>query len=276
MIFLPGRVNLLTVGGWAQIQGGFLQETITLLAAMTSTPDSTRQELINETINDLKEGGIWTQLDCLWMLACHDPQAGLLDWKRYKDATETVAGTWTTDRGWQGNGTSSYITTNFTPNSHGVAFQLNTCSFGVYSRTDNAVAQYDMGSRNASSANANDLSCKWSDNNAYIRVNHSGGGNAISMVGVASTGLFVARRTASNASHMYRNGSQLGSTFTNASNARPGFAHTIGALNAAGTVTSWSNRQFAAAFEASAMGNAQQSNLYTIIQAYMTAIGANV
>lgn len=264
-------MSRLSGGGGAS----YSAEATTLFAAMSSQPDSTRKTLIDTTITSLKSAGIWTLLDECWFLAAHDSQAALLGWKRNKDCVAVNAPTFTANQGFAGNGTTSYLNTQFVPSLHGVQYTLNDASFGVYSRTNSASSSMaDMGSRNASNVAISMFYSNLADGSAVIAVNR-GASTTTAVHGAGSTGLWVARRTASNAIQMYRNGSSV-ATAANVSTALTGRAMAICARMSDATPGEFSTRQYAFAFIGASMTAQQQADLYTIVQAYMTSVGANV
>lgn len=248
-------------------------DAVTLFAAMSSQPDSTRKQLISDTIASLKSAGIWAKLDECWFLAAHDSQAALLGWKRYKDCTAVNAPTFTTDRGYAGNGTTSYLNTGFVPSTHGVQYTLNDASFGVYSRTNaNATSSADMGAQASSSSNRAILFIR-NGNEAAYRVNQNAAQSGVA--NTDSSGLWVARRTASNAISQYHNGASFATSAT-ASTGRPAVAMFIAAQNNNGTPSQFSTRQYAFAFVGASMSAGQQSSLFTIVESYLDSIGAGV
>jgi hypothetical protein len=110
-----------------------LAETTALIAAMTNKPTAARQSLINYTIYNLKKSGFWARIDKLLVFACHSNDAGeaLLDWKNpsLNPALAVNAPTFTIDRGFTGDGASSYVNTKFTPSTQGVNYQLLSASY---------------------------------------------------------------------------------------------------------------------------------------------------
>ena len=121
----------------AAYAAGFSDEATALFAAMSVQPDAARKALINSFIVALKTAGIWSELDLLYVMAAHDAQAAQLNWKA--PAANTLSPqnspTFTTDRGYQGNGTTSYLTagTNFSALTN---YQQNDAVLGVWSLTD--------------------------------------------------------------------------------------------------------------------------------------------
>lgn len=55
-------------------------EAATLVAAMSTPPDDTRYELIDDTVGSLKSAGLWAKLDCIYFTRAHHEQASRLNW----------------------------------------------------------------------------------------------------------------------------------------------------------------------------------------------------
>lgn len=83
----------------------------TYFAAMTIQPNDTRKGLIDALIVGLKADGVWSLLDCLWLIASHDSQAGLLNAKSPGSFVLTPAGgpTFVTDRGYLCDGSDDAL-----------------------------------------------------------------------------------------------------------------------------------------------------------------------
>src|SRR5215213_2374639 len=92
-------------------------ETTAIVAAMTSAPDATRQGQINTLVAALKTAGVWTKMDVLYILAAHHEQAGRVNWKNPGTLTASLISTptFTTDRGYTSNGTSTSLNTGYNP-----------------------------------------------------------------------------------------------------------------------------------------------------------------
>lgn len=87
-------------------------ETTALLAAMTIQPSAGRQALINDTIFALKNAGVWTRLDFIYVLAAHDGQAGRLNWINPAQVLTINGGvTFAANSGYSGNGVDGYLGT---------------------------------------------------------------------------------------------------------------------------------------------------------------------
>ncbi|WP_353076991.1 hypothetical protein [Flavobacterium sp.] len=94
------------------------------------TLPSTAQRLKQNTLlSSLKTAGVWNKLDTFANFATDgSTQFALIDWKRLTQYTAVLSPTFTTNEGFMGNGTSSYIDTNFNPVTQGVNYTQNNAS----------------------------------------------------------------------------------------------------------------------------------------------------
>jgi hypothetical protein len=107
------------------------------------TLPSTAQRLKQNTLlSSLKSAGAWTKLDTFVNFATDGSSAfALIDWKRLTQYTAVNSPTFTTNEGFTGNGTSSYINTNFNPTVGTNKYLLNNASRYIY--TLNVVNIFD-------------------------------------------------------------------------------------------------------------------------------------
>jgi hypothetical protein len=105
-----------------------------IFAAFSIAPTPARKAIINAYIVGLKADGIWPLLDLLYLMAAADSQAGTINWK--SPASFGLIGvnspSFTADRGYTGNGTSSRLRTQYTPSVNGVNFQKDNASGWVW------------------------------------------------------------------------------------------------------------------------------------------------
>lgn len=254
----------------------YATETQTILDAFAVEPDSTRKSAIDALVVRLKDGGIWSQLDFLRILAAHTQQAALINWKNpgTHDATEVNAPTFTVDRGFAGDGATSYLNTNFTPSVDGVKYLQDDASFGAYSRTGLATDGCYIGGYSGSLGNNAHLLHFTTQDRLVARVNQSSS-DFLDISPTTYPGLIVARRSASNAQQIYKNGSSIFSN-TTASNSLMTVPMFSLARNENGTAGLFSNQQISADFAGAAMSAAEQLELFSAIEEYMDAVGAGV
>jgi hypothetical protein len=137
---------------------GFSQQTTwgipgnvdTLIARMTVAPNSARQSAIRSlyaTIEPLRG-----KLDYISVPAAHDPQASRCNWlsRGAYDLVPVNSPTFTVDRGWNGDGATSYLTTGFNPVEDGGKFSRDNATMGAFlltSGTSNASAAGNTNAR---------------------------------------------------------------------------------------------------------------------------------
>lgn len=177
--------------------------TNALVSAMTTTPSGERVGLINQTIMGLVSAGLWDKLDVLYMLAAHDEQAGRLNWKNPGTFTLTAnnSPTFTVDRGFQGDGATSDLSSTYNPSTFGGAYTLNSAMMGEYTRVANTVAS----AADMSMSSVGRIASNAGLTGQIMRVNDATVGN---MGSIPQAGHFVARRPSAVGRDAWRNGIQ--------------------------------------------------------------------
>jgi len=246
-----------------------------LIARMTTPPDAARAALINATVIRLKAAGLWTKLEVLYFLAAADSQAGLLNWISTSfNATVVNAPTFTADRGFAGNGTNSYLTTNWNP-SNSLIYLQDSASFGCYLNAGTDTASNTPVAMGAAEAGgAQNFLGPWRAANVIGgRVNQS---STVDYILAVSTrlGFSALSRTAAAVTRSFR-GSASSTVSTVASSGRANRNVYICGNNSAGTFAGGLDNRFAMAFMGAGLTNAEMADLNTIALAYLTAVGAN-
>lgn len=104
-------------------------------------PSDEQKLLQNQLLIDLKDAGVWDKLDTFANFATDgSSNFALIDWKRLTQYTAVNSPTFTSDKGFAGNGTSSYIDANFNPSTSGTNYTLNDASFYTYLETQGSNA----------------------------------------------------------------------------------------------------------------------------------------
>lgn len=258
----------LGLGLWRQRGGGvaYEPEAAALFARFTTAPTSARKLLINDLITALKEAGVWSKLDALYLPAAADAQAARRNWIADAYNLSTVnSPTFTADRGYAGNGTSARLATGFNPSSSpSPKYQQNACSLGTWSRTDNNNATFcDIGSNSVISSIrprvAGDLA-------PFIN-----GSQIVSAV-PSSIGFSSVSRSGINTLSVYKNGSLLVSGAAGTTGI-PSFDFTLLCRNGS-TPDQFSPNQIPAAFIGGSLSDGEQAELYSAVNTYLTEIGA--
>ena len=92
-------------------------------------PSESQRVLQNKLLVDLKSAGVWAKLDTFANFATDgDTDFALIDWKRLSQYTAVNSPTFNFNKGFKGNGTSSYIDTNFNDFTDGVNYQQDDAS----------------------------------------------------------------------------------------------------------------------------------------------------
>jgi hypothetical protein len=183
-------------------------EAAAMFAAMTGPQTDRDKFLVDNWISALKNNGLFSIWDVLYLTALADSQAGSLNVMAPAAFTLIPVNSpnFLAYRGWAGNGTNSRCRTQFTPSVNGVQGTLNNYAMFEYSLSNvDAAGAADIGSVTAPRSFINPLSggfASWS-------VNDGGGGT--NPASASSIGLFMAQRTSSAASRLFKDGAQLGS-----------------------------------------------------------------
>ena len=245
-------------------------EATALFARMSSQPGATRKAVINACIESLISAGVWTRLDALYLLAAHDAQAARLNWKQaLYDCTAVNSPTFTTDRGYAGNGTTSYLNTGYTPSTAGGALTLNSAHLSLWNRTARAAAGTLQAGASGSGGDL-ELGSRFTGDLAIANINDS---SAITAAVTDNVGHVLVNRSTSSARQLYKNGASIGSN-AGSSNALPTLPVFIGGRNVAGALSLGSTDQIAAASLGGSLNSTEQGAFYSALLTYLTAIGA--
>jgi hypothetical protein len=165
-------------------------------------PSAGQQTLQNQLVLDLKTAGVWSKLDTFGVFATDgDSDFALIDWIRLSDYTAVNSPTFTADKGFQGNGTSSYIDMNYNPSTQAVNLSLNNNSIGVFQDINNApvgamISAFGVNYLEILNDNAN---------SRLISYNMSQFGDVPSVGANSQNGLFTASRSALTTYSIYKN-----------------------------------------------------------------------
>lgn len=220
--------------------------------------DPTRSSLINDLVVGLKADAVWASLDALWLLANLTGTAARVNMKLpgTYDLSAVNVPTFTTDRGYQGDGSTSYLDTGTY-----ISGSQNNSHLGIWSRTAASSASSDIGNSNSLIVALNGGNTAWRTNGATSQstANPADG-----------TGHFVIRRNGGSTSALFRNGASLG---TSGNPSQTPNTTAMRVLSRSVTV-SYSIRQLSVAHAGLSLSDTDVSNLYTRLGTYLTAIGA--
>jgi hypothetical protein len=102
----------------------------------TDAPTTALKALVNKTFADLRTKGILAKTDKMTVYGLHEVLLSRQNWAKNasNSSLSATAPTHTPKQGFQGNGTSSYINTNFTPSTDAVNYTLAACAIVVMYR----------------------------------------------------------------------------------------------------------------------------------------------
>lgn len=240
-------------------------EASALFARFTSDPGTTRRADINVLVAALKSAGVWGKLDALYVIAAHNEQAAQRNWiaDAYNLAPQSSPA-FTSDRGYQSNGSTSYISTGFNPaNAPGKKYVLNDAFMGVWIQA----AATASNSSEIGITNARIYSRTGTDGTVITRANDSTQTTTVSG-SPAVTGLLSWSRLASGSYTAYRGDTSVAApsvASTSITNA------TLDILRSGGV---YSNSVVGAAFVGAGLSASEVTALNSALNTYMTAVGA--
>jgi hypothetical protein len=119
-------------------------------------PSAGQQILQNQLVVDLKNAAVWSDLDLFYVFATDgDEDFATINWKDVNNfqATKVNSPNFTTNVGFNSNGSSSYLSSNYVPRSDSTNFQLLSNSLHYYV-ADNPTNSWHHASRDANDSNA--------------------------------------------------------------------------------------------------------------------------
>lgn len=251
-------------------------DAVIFFGFLSTQPSSGQKTIYNNLFLSLKASGDWANLDRLWVLASENKQNALISLKNPGSTaiTEVNAPAWTQYQGYNGDGVTNYLDTNFIMNSSSIYLANDACA-GVYSRIDSSGdSKIDLGVIDNSASNTGtSLVSRGTAGAMNSTINYNG--NSVNDNSVPdSKGMFSIVRTDSSSSFKYRNGVSISPNSAQVSTGRAITSCLLLASRYVNSVVGFSPRQLSAAFFGNSSVN--QLSLYNTIQAYMTALGTQV
>ena len=242
-------------------------DALAYFAAMSVQPDDTRKGLLNTLIAGIKSDGDWTGLDWFCILAAHDSQAARLNARNpAKSCTATNSPTFTTDRGYTGDGSTSYLDLGEALNAAGNAYALNSGAAGVWANQQAATAitrhlGVTSGSNVMITARANAGNETFQANDGTADTSQANPGTR--------TGHRALSRTGSGIKRAFFNGVRV-ADLTTASTSVP--TANVCVLRSA---TVYTADRIAAFYTGSGLSDAALGRLHSRLSTFLTTIGAN-
>jgi hypothetical protein len=232
--------------------------------------DPTQKSAIITLVADLKTYGIWTKMKAIYPIVGGTASQHKYNLKDPRDLDVAFrlnfSTGWThSSTGMLPNGTSAFADTFLNTSTQ---LNVNSHSFGMYSRTNNTTGSQAIGSF--------DNTPRFLQNNLSLGNFVSGlVSSVISYTANPSTSLLMLTRTSSTLSKAFRAGVLLGQE-TVIMGTLPPFNFYLGARNNAGPPALYSVHQCAFAFIGDGLTDTNVANLYTAVQAFQTTLSRQV
>jgi hypothetical protein len=237
-------------------------ETIAAISQFTVKPSRRQVFLLDDLISDLIDAGVWAKLDILYVLAAHNAQAARINLKAPGAATLTPSGapTFTSFRGYQGDGIAGHLNSGVTFSSLS-RFSASDGALFVWSLT--ALFQNGRPDMGAVGGTNSSIYSGSAAGNLGVALN----GENLNAAVPTSAGLSAGNRTASTVT-TYKDGVAI------ATNTQAAGAMATGSLTLMRAGSTYSARQLAAAGVGSALSADDHRVLYNSLRSYLTAVGA--
>ena len=243
----------------------------TRMDAAGAPTTAARKVLINDLIVGMKADGDWAELDVLHVYAAHAAAAAPLNWiGNTSTATPAAAPTFTADQGYDLNGSTQYINTNYTPSSDAVNYTQNSAVMGGYLRTydTDTGLRCILGGNDATQAIL--LQRNATTGNISIRV------NCLDLTSLSSAvftqQLYSIKRTVSTECKYWIGGTEQTTAETRASIGLPTISVKVGCNDNSGSRVNFLDGQVMLFYAGS--GSVSISNFLARINTFLTAIGA--
>lgn len=243
------------------------------VVANGGTVSAGRLDIVSAFIVTEKASGCWALTDDYWGFWAENEIQALTSLKQRRLATAVNSPTFTADRGYAFNGTTQYLDTGFIPSTHAVAMTGTNLRIGVYERTNVGANGVAAGAYNSVTQSVM-LTPRISGNITRARLNSSDGETGATITD--SRGLKAAQRNGT-AYAAYNNGSPLAlSTPSSTGSNLPTVDIYIGAYNNAGSAAGFRAVSTGFAVVGGPLSDAQELAQYNAVQAWATAVGAQV
>lgn len=202
-------------------------------------PGASERATQNQMVLDMKAAGIWSELDIFYPMLTNIDFA-TLNWiaPTLFQLTLVNSPTYSTATGFQGNGTTSYLTTGWAPDGDGVNYTLDDAAIGGLNTNDlnnNSVLYGTYQGVNVNSAYLQPRSA----GNLIARTNQNG---STTVANANSIGRYHQQRTGPAAVEVFKDGSSI-TTLNNGSFGPSINGMHILAMNANGSITNLGTRQ---------------------------------
>jgi len=265
------------------LSGGYYwdSDALAFLNAASIT-DTSIKKAVNNYVIGLKNKSLWTRIVALYPFVGGTATTHKYNLKDPQDTDAafrmTFSGGITHDsNGITTDGINGFGNTHVIPST---SLTLNDESMFLYSRTSTAAPAstlIDMGAA-VSTSQREELTVRSNTDGFTISMNSAtAGAGSRTTTNTNGSGLFMGSRVSSTDLRLYRNGSQMGSTATNANNGtRSNIKLYLGARNLSNAGNGFIGRNYALAGCGLGFDATQSSEFYTLTQTFQTALSRQV
>jgi hypothetical protein len=232
--------------------------------AAAGITDATQKSAINQLVIGLKADSLWTKMKAIYPFVGGSATSNSYNLRNTAQYQLSFSGGATHNSNGYTGGVNGYANTGLNPNT---AFSTNdSFHMSIYSRTNSAIDGADLGGVLASART--DLWLRAADGTCYNRVHLNG----IATANTNSTGIYISTRNSSTSLKLFKNNSQLGSTYTGANGARLDVNMFLGAYALGTTPAYYTQRNYAFASIGDGLSDAESTNLNNRINTFNTAL----
>lgn len=232
--------------------------------------------VVDQFIFNEKTAGLWALTDDYLGFWAENPTQALTSLKQRRLATAVNSPTFTADRDYAFNGTTSYADTGFVPGSHALAMSASSMHAEVYERTNVNSAASSLGVNSGSSRAINVLP----RDAGVVRVAANGIGAIYILSPTTSAGLTQFGRNGDTVNDVYgaKNGVDLVQTAPQSllGASLPSHSFYVGGANVSGSLSQARAASVGYMAWGAALTGGQRLARYGNVQAWATSVGAQV
>ena len=235
-----------------------------IFSRMTAPQSEARMSLINDAVVNMKDEGIWPNLDIFHVSASADSQSGRINWINGSYTLVAVnAPVHQVDRGFTGDGATSYLRNGYNTSTAAKLLQ-NSNTHGVVTLTKQLANRGDYGT------SSNLIGSQSTSDNALFVKDMTASFN-FSTITTSVKSHNTVSRNSSGSFDVYKDGAYV-SSVTVSSSARENLEWYMCGYNNGGTLVG-TTRQVAAMYAGGNLTSTQIAALNTILDTYFTGVG---
>ncbi len=234
------------------------------------TVSDARLVIVNTLIVGLRTDNLFTKMDRLWLFAGENQPSALTDIIATDLASAVSSPTFTIDRGFAGNGTTSYIDTTFNAFAQGITYTQTAAHYSLWDNTNRAANfNVEMGAKDAGwGADASIYYAAFGY--GVFRLNANSFPTATN---TSSNGHFIVSRDTDTTFQVYQNSNSIGSATGTDNNPASNFTVFVGGRNDNGVFSAGTTDQFSMCSFGGTLSANDSLNFYNRMRTYMTAVG---